>query len=773
MLNVYIPEKTGIFAVAAKEFSSFYTRMTGDKVKIVTKPATKGDMVVFGSDAVSAYTHSKIIDKTIPQFSIITNSDEYQIVSAEENGRNLLFFAGGRPRAMLYAVYHFFEENGCRYFWDGDIVPEKKTIALTGWNLKESPRFEYRGLRYFAHRSLKRFQAEHWDMEDWQKEIDWCLKKRFNLFMLRIGIDDLFQKAFPDIVPYPEGFEVSSSKPRSYDDHTLFWKLEYRGELRKKILAYARERDMLHPEDLGTMTHWYSRTPQEYLDKVNPDFMPQATRGYGDKSGLVWDIRQEKNLDAYWKLTETHIKEYGSPELFHTIGLAERKCYSDRAANHQMKLYAYRRIQKKLREHYPNAPLLIASWDFCMYWEPEEVVDLVKEFDPNHTLILDYTSDTDDDYRTFQTWDLCGKFPYIFGIFHAFEPNSEPRGNYAAIERRLAVAGEDAMCKGMIYWPENSHSDTLLLEYLSANAWSPVRENREIDSFVDKFCADRYDSKMYTQMLELWKSAMPFIKARHWNGPGFRPEAETVFLFSEYFFTPKLTLADKYIDDGENPRYFKQMLGKVVGDAPQLLRQFATWKLDKVHPFIKRDILDLIRAVASRCLGYVFAELFLAIREWAHGKDDFSKAEKLFDQVRELEVIFADLLGASDEYSLYASLQDLLSKKHACNPDFEYTLKGNAENNYCRTFITELFTEIYIPELDACREILRDMVKAGKWDPKAIEDPRLGMPRDKFYETPLKNIAPDSAASMKRYSSNLKKFAKIMEAIITMENDKK
>ena len=769
MLNIYVPEKTGIFKIAADEFASYYTRITGDKVKIITKPAAKDDMVVFGSDAVNAYTHSKIVDKTISQFSIITGSDEYQIVSAEENGRNLLFIAGGRARAMLYAVYHFFEKAGCRYFWDGDIIPENKTISLAGWNIKESPRFRYRGLRYFAHRSLKRFQAEHWDMEDWKKEIDWCLKKRFNLFMLRIGIDDLFQKAFPDIVPYPEGYELSTSTPRSYDDHTLFWPLKYRGELRKKVLAYARERDMFHPEDIGTMTHWYSRTPQEYLDKVKPDFMPQATSGYGEQSGLVWDIRQEKYLDDYWKLTEAHIREYGSPELFHTIGLAERRCYNDPVANHQMKLYTYRRIQNKLRQHYPNAPLMIASWDFCMYWKPEEVTELVKEFDPERTLILDYTSDTDDDYRTFQTWDLVGKFPYIFGIFHAYEPNTEPRGNYAAIQRRLAIANQDSMCKGMIYWPENSHSDTLLLEYLSANAWDPADENRMIDSFVEKFCADRYDSKNYPQMLALWKAAMPFIKARHWNGPGVRPESETVFLFSEYFFIPRDTLIDRYVKDGTNPKYFKKMLGEVVANAPQLLRQFATWKLDKVHPFIKRDILDLIRTVAARCLAYTFADLLLAIREWVNGMDDFSKAEKLFDQVRELEVIFADLLGASDEYSLYTSLLDLQSKKHPCNPNFEYTLKGNAENSYCRTFITELFTEIYIPELDACREILRDMVKDGKWNPSALEDPRMKIPRDKFYDTPLKSIAPDAAASMKRYSANLKKFADRIEKIITKE----
>ena len=770
MISIYVPEKTGIFKIAADEFASYYTRMTGDKVKIVTKPAAKGDMVVLGSDAVNAYTHSKIVDKTISQFSIITDSDEYQIVSAEENGRNLLFIAGGRARALLYAVYHFFEKAGCRYFWDGDIIPENKTISLAGWNMKESPRFRYRGLRYFAHRSLKRFQAEHWDMEDWKKELDWCLKKRFNLFMLRIGIDDMFQKAFPDVVPYPEGYEVSTSTPRSYDDHTLFWPLKYRGELRKKVLAYARERDMFHPEDIGTMTHWYSRTPKEYLEKVKPDFMPQATSGYGEQTGLVWDIRQDKYLDDYWKLTEAHIREYGAPDMFHTIGLAERRCYSDPAANHQMKLYTYRRIQNKLRQHYPHAPLMIASWDFSMYWKPEEVTDLIKEFDPERTLIWDYTSDTDDEYRTFQTWDLVGKFPYVFGIFHAYEPNTEPRGNYPVIQRRLAIANQDPMCKGMIYWPENSHSDTLLLEYLSANAWSPVTENLMIDSFVEKFCADRYDSKTYPQMLELWKSALPFIKARHWNGTGARPEYSKVFMFSEWFFTPNHLLSFDMIDGGEMMKHYAAKLKDVVANAPELLRQFAAWKLDKVHPFVKRDILDLIRTVIARCLCYSFMRLGSAIREWLHKEDDFSKAEKWFDQIRKMEEIFADLLATSDEYSLYASLQDLISKKqHPCNKNFEFTLKGNAENSYCRSYITELFTQIYIPELDIVREIYRDMVKDGKWAQDPLHDPKLKTAADKFYETPLASMAPDSAAAMKRYSANLKKFATLFEKIITKE----
>jgi len=110
----------------------------------------------------------------------------------------------------------------------------------------ESPRFEYRGLRYFAHRGLKRFQAEHWSYEDWKREIDWMVKKRLNFFMLRIGMDDVWQRAFPKDVPYPEKYlEITGVDAEGYNDRSDFWTLKYRGELREKILEYARRCDLM------------------------------------------------------------------------------------------------------------------------------------------------------------------------------------------------------------------------------------------------------------------------------------------------------------------------------------------------------------------------------------------------------------------------------------------------------------------------------------------------------------------------------------------------
>ncbi|MBO5759943.1 MAG: hypothetical protein J6S53_00200 [Lentisphaeria bacterium] len=765
MLKIYVPEKKGIFKIVSEEFVSFYSRMTGEKPQIVTKPSAKEDMVVIGSDTVNAYTHSKIIEKVIPQFSIVTNQDDYQIVSAKDNGRKLLFFAGGRDRALLYALYHFFELQGCRYFWDGDIVPEKKNLKLDGYNIKESPRFQYRGLRYFAHRSLKRFQAEHWDIDDWKKELDWCLTKRFNLFMLRIGLDDIFQKAFPDVVKYPK-WHVPESKERSYDDRDLFWSLEYRGKLRKMVLEYARERDLMHPEDLGTMTHWYSRTPHDFLNHFNPDFMPQATAGYSQKTGLVWDIRQDHNLDNYFKLTEAHIENYGSPELFHTIGLAERRCYADREANHQMKLYTYRRIIHKLRGKYPNAPLLIASWDFCMYWKPEEIHAFLQELDPTNTIILEYTSETDNELNNFTNWNMMGRFPWIFGIFHAFEPNTDVRGYYDITERRLHVAKDDPMCKGMVFWPECSHTDTLMLEYLGANSWNPADSTRKIASFIDKFVSDRYPVNT-SVMRKIWQKFLPIIKMRGFVGPQ-QPHSfmigENPFRVYDSFKwniagTPcaaTLGYQEKFITD----------FAPVMKEMPALLKMLAKLDHAKMDEFTRRDVVDIARSCAGRCLHYGLYHMNFAYDKWRKNEGKAETVKGIIAFVDKIYHILSDILASHEDYSLNDTLKEMQTK-HECNPDFEFTLKGNAENSYCRSYIYELVKPLYIPEFRIVAGAMLDAMRAGnkgafQSNDEKYKDMAIKI-ADKFYDAPLAKNKPDHIKAFKALPSTLKTLADEVE----------
>ena len=763
MLKIFLPKNEGIYQIAADEVRKYWRLVTGVELES-TQEDDGSDLIVVGSDAVNAFTHAKIIEKVIPQFRMATGSDAYYIHSAcEPNGRRLLFLAGARPRSILYAVYRFFElRANCRYFWDGDIVPHADGIDITGLDVTESPRFSYRGLRYFAHRSLTRFQAEHWDLDEWKREIDWILKKRLNLFMLRTGLDDLFQKTFPEIVHYPKDYVVPEAKPRSYDDRTLFWSLEYRGELRKALLAYARERDLLHPEDLGTMTHWYSRTPNEYLDAVKPDFIPQVTGGYSERTGLVWDIRQDANLDAYFKLTEAHIREYGAPDIFHTIGLAERRCYDDREANHQMKLYTYRRIQSKLREKYPNAPLLIGSWDFSMYWQPEEVRELLNELDPANTLIFDYISDTEDEKRNFQNWDVMGRFPWIYGIFHAYESNTEQRGNYEAIARRLPLAVRDPMCKGLVFWPENSHADTLMLEFMAANAWEPSKENYTITIFLEKFLGQRYLPAEFSAMQAIWRKVLPFIEAMHWNAYSqYQLQEGIAFRNMHYEFFARPDSAFLWLEAVHIQRanYYRRLLQPVVANAPALLREIAAIEFARAGEFVFRDALDIVRTIASRCMLAHFCDIILGLREWCDGRGDIGALEALFDRQRTCETLLRDILAASDDYSLYVSLMDL-QRKHETNPDFEYTLKGNAENSYCRSYITELFDGVYLPEYDVCVNYWRDNFKNGV---RAIDrtavDKAIQQCRDAFYAKPLRELAIASDGAKEALADNLRKLA--------------
>ena len=764
MVTLLIPRNDGIFAVAAAELCSYYTRITGKKLPVSLEDDGKSDLIVLGSDAVNAFSHQMIIEKVIPDFKLRTGSDDYQLLSARKGKRKLLFIAGGRPRALLYGVYHYLEKFAdCHYFWDGDVVPRKKSLELDEINVTESPRFEYRGLRYFAHRSLNRFQAEHWDFEEWKKEIDWILKKRLNTFMLRIGLDDLFQQTFPEFVKYPS-WHVPESTPRSYDDRDLFWSLEYRGELRRKILAYARERDLIHPEDVGTMTHWYSRTPYDFLNHVKPEFIPQTTTAYNQETGLVWDIRKDENLENYFKLTRKSIELHGKPALFHTIGLAERRCYEDRQSNHEMKLYTYRRIISKLREEYPDTPLMIGTWDFCMYWKYHEVQELVRELDPARTFIFDYTSDTSDEVGNFTNWGVVNRFPWFFGIFHAFEPANGIRGNYDILARRIPIAAADPMCKGFFFWPENSHADTLMLEFFAAKAWNPA--DCTLEAFLPEFCAKRYGEEKET-MLEVWRLASDAVKSMGWDGPGSSVKRIGNFhnVLSTLIYGYGFITSDPVML-GVHSTQVKH-LGEAVRNLPALCRALAQRK-EGAGELLYRDIIDLALMAVSRIQSYGFSKLVLAMESWRNGKTAGDEVIGLLKQLRILGELEHKTASAHEDYSMFHSLK-LLNSKHETNPDFEKTLKGNGENGYCRAVIAEFFPALYLPQLEFYAGWVIDKIKADDrtvWEWPPCFGDAIKEYQEHFYAEALEKFAPDIPKARKNLKRTLERLADNIEKII-------
>ncbi len=743
------------YEIAANEFQAFYHAVTGQKLEIINTPQ-KGNLIVIGSDIVNRFTRNAIEKKIISPLNIGAESDSYRILSAKDDDCNFLFLAGGNGRSTLYAVYDFFErEAGCRYFWDGDIIPKADHIQMTGLDITESPRFMYRGLRYFAHRSLTRFQAEHWGPDEWEKEINWIVKKRLNLFMLRIGMDDIFQKAFPDIVPYPPTDKtLPEALPRSFYDRTTAWPLQYRGELRKHILSYARDRELIHPEDMGTMTHWYSCTPKAFLKTVQPTFNPQSGGAYlGNPTNAVWDIRDDKNLDNYWKLTQAHIDNYGSPNMFHTIGIAERETFNTREDNLEMKLYAYRRIINKLREHYPTAPVLIASWDFYLPgWKGSEIKKLLMQLNPSNTIILDYTSDLPSNKTNthFENWGVVNKFPYTFGIFHAYEWENELRGNYDLIRQRMPIAIADPMCKGFVFWPETSHSDPLMLEFFTHNSWKPDMLTPE--EILPVFCNDRYEENAKI-MLEGWKAAMPVIEL----------EDELPAQYKNIWAFAKKEITDESVKEfRDNDTKIATTLNKV----PEILHILARLPYGKGNKFIDRDAIDLARTIAGRQFTAELYRYAIAQADYRAGRCKINHIKTAERRAKATLYALRDILALHDDYSMNASLKQIESVKQPVNPAFEQALKGNSENDYCRSYISEFFDYYYLPQFEHyVKEINKEL--AVKHIKKFPDADKMDMQYiiNAFYNKPLKEMRPlnPKPRTNKTYHSILEDLAKDLE----------
>lgn len=762
-LLILAPEgASAAYRLAAEAFQSMYQKVTGNQIPISGSDDQVSDLIVIGSDSANDYLMHQILELKLDTLPIRYGTDDYCILSHKDGNRKVLILAGGRGRSTIYAVYDYFERYAnCHYFWDGDVIPRCSALPMEGIQVQESPHFEYRGIRYFAHRGLKRFQAEHWDFADWKKELDWVIKKRLNFYMLRIGMDDVWQRAFPEDVPYPEGFQNMDAV--GYQDRSDFWTLKFRGELRERVMQYARDLDLTSSVDCGTMTHWYSRTPQAFLDAKNPSFITQEVSYYANgNTGNVFDITNRKMMSYYTRLTETMVNEFDKDStLFHTIGLGERSMYTDPNKNFALKKLAYRRLSEEIKTRYPHSKLMLATWDFAGWWHAAEVEKLTRELDPRSTIILDYTCEVADPKSSFLNWGIVGKFPWIFGIFHAFESESEIRGPYDRIAERFAIAAKDPQCKGMIYWPELSHSDPLVLAYLTHNSWNP--DAIDVSDIVSEMCQTRYGS--YTvQMESAWKTALPVIKLGDWGSRTQRSADEENYedyakmTYSHTDIWTRLTLFLS-LPDSNDPvlrKFFKKRLQKyslVKGAAANSLLQLPHKISQSENPFVYRDTIDLVRTMLGRYMNLI---IMTAVEHTE--KTDYIM--KLKAQYASLMEIMVRLLALSPDYSMLTTLNELRTSAPV-NPDFEKTLKQNLCNSYCFQAAYEPARYIYNPEI----EIGFDYILSGCADKQLLIQRRKTL-LSEFWDKPLSEMQPESLSSLETLIDSAAKAIRNTESLI-------
>ena len=719
-VQIVVPLQTDrTVRIAAEEFQKYHAAVTGYSPQIVT--ASNKDAVCvrigFPSDD--------------PLFS--GETDAYIVKSVSDG----LEIVGKNSRSVLYGVYEFFRQRcGCRWFWDGDIVPKAMKIDFAGVDILEKSQFLYRGCQYFSHRGLVRFHAETWGWTDWRKELDWCVKNRLNLFMLHFGKEDLFQLAYPDIVPYPDPAvtepcdAMGQFLQEGYNQRTSFWSMEYRNLLRHCILAYARDRGMIHPEKIGPATHWFYRTPPEFLKAKKPEFTPQVGKSYGEPSGLVWDVRQQKWREEYWKLTEAAVKEYGEPGMFFNMGFDERTVYASRADNVALKIDIMKRFNDESHRRRPDAPVVMEGWDFFLTWQPHEVKQLLKALDPSFTIVWDFTADDAVGFarrpgiplhNVFTGWGVTNAFPYSFGVTLAHNRGMDIRGQYGAIrEREKAIVG-DPMCKAYIIWPETSHSDIFAWRYFTDNCWRLSGESTEV--LLAAFCRDRYGAQS-AAFEEAWRKVIPLSQLWDWA----RCCSDMIG-----WDAPRQL--------NESKRWLTTKTPAVIADATAVFAALA--KIDWNGTFVMRDALDIARTAFDRSVWFAYEELLRTYHRAATGQATVADVRAKADRCSALVRLFAETLELHSDFSLSETMDHIMSVEKVRNPAFEHILFENSACRYCLSHQAEYAKGWYVPSTEELAALLVARVESKDFSPLPVfPDYRAKL---RALAHPIRAFAPDSS----------------------------
>ena len=148
---------------------------------------------------------------------------------------------------------------------------------------------------------------------------------------------------------------------------------------------------------------------------------------------------------------------------------------------------------------------------------------------------------------------------------------------------------------------------------------------------------------------------------------------------------------------------------------------------------LRRDLADLIR---SALMCRITREICLQTMKILGRTPEQASGEELC----RLITAMGDLLEGLPEFSLNDTL-DRMKRTAKLNSHAEQTLKSNAENSYCRSYIYELYRAVYEPEARCLKDYLPTL-KPGDLPDREFLLGQSEKIRNRFYVEPLAKFRP-------------------------------
>ncbi len=212
MLTVYKLRTDSVFNFAAEELKKYLRMMMPEF----------GDVAIcYDPDAKEGFRLGLLEDFDLCNEAEDPILDDVVHVDADKNGGIL---AGSNPRSVLFAVYRFFKENGCRWLYpgiDGEYIPLKDVEPVLYHKMA-------------SHRFRGHCNEGSESQTAMLETIDFYAKQELNVYMLEFEIPFFYYNSY-----YKHRFNDKNRIPEPVEpEQVLQWKVWCETEIAKRGLQY-------------------------------------------------------------------------------------------------------------------------------------------------------------------------------------------------------------------------------------------------------------------------------------------------------------------------------------------------------------------------------------------------------------------------------------------------------------------------------------------------------------------------------------------------------
>ena len=410
--------------------------------------------------------------------------------------RPTVAFLGGTDIATLYSVYDYLE-RGCKvgFFQNGDHVPHNDLLPVKNVDIVAVPHFSE---RMEMNLTLYWYSVAWWELEDWQRYIDWALKNRFNILSLwdTPGEDLVWRKVWKD-----RGVDISDQSysgvpfgifaPIKYQlcpPLTWGWMKE-QSELNQQLIQYARARGMrtLSPAVSGIV-------PPEFLRaKGDANTFKLTWRGAGMPTQRYLNPTSESYREVGKAFLEEYNSVYGSDHLYWLENYLECNFDEPPEVIKEVCGSIARRNFQVVDEIDPQGIGLLSAWTFIIapaIWTPTLIEEHLSGIPADRVRVIDQWAEMVPGHQ--KTEYFYGR-PWHFGVVYSFAYNTHLHGDMAFIQKQFRDVAADkraAQCVGFYPNPESIGHNYFYYEFLCQLGWNPAEI--ELKSFTHEYAVQRY-----------------------------------------------------------------------------------------------------------------------------------------------------------------------------------------------------------------------------------------------------------------------------------------